>query len=56
MQNKTINYNDIGIMPKLRKDYHDMKSNQLDRACEQLKQLISNPVNVYQYELNQGMR
>ena len=52
MNKKRIEYNEIGILPKLRKDYNDMKSNQLDRACEALQAVISNPVNVYQYQSN----
>lgn len=52
MNKKVLNYNEIGINPKLRKDYQNLKRSQLQRACDNLAQLINNPVNVYFYEMN----
>ena len=52
MNRKLLNYSEIGINPKLRKDYQNLKKSQLQRACDNLAQLINNPVNVYYYEMS----
>lgn len=57
MNKKVLNYNEIGINPKLRRDYQNLKKSQLKCACDNLAQLINNPVNVYYYEMSlKGVR
>lgn len=51
MDRKVLKYKEIGINPKLRRDYNNLKTAKLDRACETLKKLIDNPFNVNYYEM-----
>lgn len=52
MNSKKIEYREIGINKKLRQDYKNLKTAQLNRAIEKLRFAMGNPVNIYCYELN----
>lgn len=50
MLRKKIEYREVGINRQLRRDYIEMKRAQLDRACEALRDSLSDSFKVNYYE------